>query len=154
MIDENGENLGEMETSDALKITRAKGLDLVEVAPKAKPPVCRIVELGKWKYEQAKKERKQRQAQKSSQSEVKGVRITFRASTHDLEMRARQADEFLEEGHMVRVEMLLRGREKGKKDFAKEKMREFFTMLSVPHKIQQDVKKGGRGLEAIIVKDK
>ena len=143
-----------METSDALKLALQKGLDLVEINAKARPPICKIVDYGKWKYEQEKGARLKRQQKKTVKSEVKGVRITFGAGEHDLAVRAKQATGFLEEGHMVRVEMKLRGREKGKKDLSKQRMYDFLTMLAVPVKIQQEPKKGGRGFEMLVIRDK
>lgn len=143
-----------METKKALALAESKGLDLVEVGAKSRPPICKIVDAGKWQYEQDKAARMKRQQKKTVKSEVKGVRITFGAGDHDLAIRAKQAREFLLEGHMVRVEMRLRGREKGKKDLAKERMHEFLTMIEVPVKIQQKPKKGGRGMEMLIIRDK
>lgn len=143
-----------MSIEDALRIAYEKGLDLIEVGPNARPPVCRIADIGKWKYEQAKRTRIQRREHKTVKSEVKGVRITFRASPHDLGLRAAQADTFLNEGHTVHIEMALRGREKGKVWFAKERMQNFLKMLTIPWRIQRDVHQGGRGLEMIIVRDK
>lgn len=143
-----------METGEALKLALQKGLDLVEVGAKSRPPICKIVDYGKWKYEQDKSARLKRQQSKTVKSEVKGIRITFGASEHDLGFRAKQAREFLDEGHMVRIEMRLRGREKGKKDFAKKRMHEFLTLVAVPVKIQQEPKKGGRGLEMLVIRDK
>ena len=154
VIGDQGENLGVMETDAALRLARERGLDLIEVGPNARPPVCRIIDFGKWKYEQAKRARQERQARPVVRSEVKGVRITFRASPHDMKMRAEQADEFLGAGHTVRVEMLLRGREKGKQWFARERMHEFLKLLTVPSRIQQDIRPGGRGIEMLIVRDK
>lgn len=139
-----------METQAALRLAQEKGLDLIEVAPDIKPPVCRITDLGKYKYEQEKKARAAKQ--KQHQSEVKGIRITLRAARHDLEIRARKTDEFLNEGHKVRVEMMLRGRERANREFAKGKFREFLELITVPFRIDQDVKPGGRGLEMAIVK--
>lgn len=143
-----------METAQALRVAHERGLDLVEVGPSARPPVCRIVDYGKWKYEQAKRTRTERQQHKKVKSEVKGVRITFGASTHDLKRQAELADEFLLEGHMVRIEMPLRGREKGKEWFARERMRAFLKMLAVPWRAQRDAQRGGRGLEIMVVRDK
>ncbi|MBI4134427.1 MAG: translation initiation factor IF-3 [Candidatus Terrybacteria bacterium] len=154
VIDEAGKNLGEMETPQALAIAQERGLDLIEVGPNARPPVCRIADSGKWRYEQAKRTRLERRERPTVRSEVKGVRITFRASPHDLKMRATQADDFLREGNPVRVEMIMRGREKGKQDFARGRMREFLEMIEVPWKIQQDIRPAGRGLEILIVRDK
>lgn len=143
-----------METSAALRIAQERGLDLIEVGPNARPPVCRISDYGKWKYEQAKKARLQRREHKTVKSEVKGVRITFRASPHDLGLRARQADAFLLEGHTIHIEMTLRGREKGKEWFAKERMGEFLKMITIPWRAQRDAQRGGRGIEMTIVRDK
>jgi len=154
VIGEDGENLGEMETAKALVLAKERGVDLVEIGPNSTPPVCRIIDYGKWKYEQEKTGRLKRQQHKTIKSEVKGVRITFGSGEHDLEVRAKQARKFLEEGHMVRVEMRLRGREKGKIDFAKGRTKEFLTMVGVPVKIQQEPRKGGRGLEMLILLDK
>lgn len=154
VIDEHGENLGEMDTNEALKLAKSRGLDLVEIGAKSNPPICKIVDYGKWKYEQDKGARLKRQRSKTVKSEVKGIRITFGAGEHDLGFRAKQAREFLEAGHMVRVEMRLRGREKGKIPFAKGRMHEFLTLVDIPVKIQQQPKKGGRGLEMLIIRDK
>lgn len=154
VIDENGANLGDMDTTQALQLAQERGLDLVEVGPNARPPVCRIVDYGKWKYEQAKRARTERQTHKAVKSEVKGVRITFRASTHDLKRQADLAAEFLSEGHTVHIEMPLRGREKGKEWFARERMRTFLDMLTVPWRAQQEARRGGRGLEMMVVRDK
>lgn len=137
-----------------MRLARERGLDLIEVGPNARPPICKIADYGKWKYEQAKRTRLQRREHKTVKSEVKGVRITFRASPHDLKMRAEQADEFLSEGHTVRVEMTLRGREKGKEWFARERMKTFLEMLTISWKVQQDIRRGGKGLEMTIVRDK
>ena len=152
VIDEQGQNLGEMNTDEAIRLAREKRLDLIEVSPDATPPVCRIVDIGKWKYEQAKKARAQRAHQK--QVELKGIRITMRASLHDLGTRARQAEKFLNGGDKVRVEMLLRGRERANQDFARQRFTEFTSLLAIPYKIEQDIKREPRGLSLIIVKGK
>jgi len=104
--------LGVISTTQALTRAHEQGLDLIEVAPDARPPVCHIANLGKWQYEQAKKTRLERKEGKHRQSETKGVRITMRASTHDLAFRARQADGFLKEGHKVRLELAMYGRDR------------------------------------------
>lgn len=143
-----------MPTERAIARAREQGLDLIEVAPQAQPPVCRIANFGKWQYEQNKKNREERQQGKHRQSETKGVRITMRASTHDLAFRARQADEFLKDGHKVRIEVFLRGREKARPQLARDRIRGFLDLLIVPWKIEQEARPGGKGVEAVIVKDK
>lgn len=139
-----------METADALRLAIQQGLDLIEVSPNAKPPVCRIMEYGKYKYEQEKKTRQTKQ--KQHQSEVKGIRITVRAARHDLEIRVRKLEEFLNEGHKVKIEMILRGREKAHRDFARKKFDAFLLLITVPYRMDQPIRSGGIGLETLIIK--
>lgn len=144
--------MGEINIDEAIRIAKGKGLDLMEVSPDSVPPVCRIVDIGKWKYEQAKKERVQRAHQK--QVEIKGVRISIRASLHDLGIRARQTEKFLNQGDKVRVEMILRGRERANETFARGRFGEFTSLLALNYKIEQDIKREPKGLSMIIVKGK
>lgn len=139
-----------METADALRLAQQAGLDLLEIGPDAKPPVCRIIEYGKFKYEQEKKARGSKQNQR--QSEVKGIRITLRAAKHDLDFRARQLETFLNEGHKVKIEMVLRGRERSLDAFSKEKFHAFLSSINVPYRLDHDIHRGGRGLEALVTK--
>lgn len=154
VIDADGTNLGTLPLTQALGRAREQGLDLIEVAPDAKPPVCRIANVGKWQYEQAKKARGERQAGKHKQSETKGVRITMRASTHDLAFRARQTDKFLNEGHKVRLEVAMFGREKGRPHLARERINEFLGLLITPWRMEQEPRRGDKGMETFIVKEK
>lgn len=150
MIDEAGENLGVMKKEDALALAQKKSLDLIEIAPMAQPPVVRIMSFDKFRYYQGKEERKQRQSQK--QKELKQVRISPRAALNDLQIKARRAEEFLKEGHKVEIGIFLRGREKGNKDWALQKMREFLKMITVSHEVTMDPRQGGRGFVAQITK--
>lgn len=150
VIDETGKNLGVMETYDAFRLAQERRLDLVEVGPNAKPPVCKLTDYGKFRYQLEKKGRAAKAKQK--QSEVKGVRITLRSAVHDLEIRARQAEEFLTEGNKVRIEMVLRGRERANRAFAFEKFRAFLALVRVSYRVEQEAKSGGRGLEMLVVK--
>ncbi len=104
----------------------------------------------KFRYEKDKEEKRMRQVQKPK--ELKEVRITPRAAKNDLQVRAKKADEFLEEGHKVTINLFLRGREKANKEWALQKMEEFFTMVSVPYQITMMPKPGGRGFIAQIMK--
>jgi translation initiation factor IF-3 len=98
-----------METRQALNLAREEGLDLVEVAPDAQPPVCRILDYGKFKYDQSKK---QREAKKKSHSaDVKGIRMRYGMDVHDFEYRSKDARRFLQEGDKVQVTLIFRGRE-------------------------------------------
>ena len=110
VIDDSGAQLGVMTPQDALQIARDRGLDLIEVAPNAQPPVCRIMDYGKHKYEQAKRERETRKRQKSS--EVRLIRVRNpQISQHDLDVKLRKLRELLGEGSKVRISLRFRGRE-------------------------------------------
>jgi|TARA_Y100000031_G_scaffold98799_1_gene108243 translation initiation factor IF-3 len=127
-----------------------KGLDLIEIAPQARPPVCRIMDHGKYQYQKSKEEKTQRSKQK--RTETKGVRISFRIGQHDLEFKAKQAEKFLEQGHKVKIELILRGREKGLIQVAKEKLIQFIELIPLETKIEQEIKKQHRGLGVVITK--
>lgn len=108
-------------------MAKEKNLDLAEVAPNANPPVCKILDYGKYQYHQKKVETKHRKMQKKT--EVKGVRIGFKTGDHDLAVKARQAEKFLKAGNTVKVSLIFRGREAIYKDLAKEKMNKFFERV-------------------------
>ena len=109
VIDENGEQLGVLPTLDALRVARERGLDLVEVAPTAAPPVCRLMDYGRYKYEQTKKERDARKH--ATKVELKEVRLRPKTDEHDIAFKTRAVQRFLEEGDKVKVTLLFRGRE-------------------------------------------
>jgi translation initiation factor IF-3 len=109
VIDDEGEQLGVMPTFKALALAQEKGLDLVEVAPTAVPPVCRILDYGQYKYELQKREREQKKKQKSQT--FKEVRLAVKIDVHDLKTKARRAAEFLDKGDRVKVTVRFRGRE-------------------------------------------
>lgn len=128
LVDEEGNMLGVVSTDEARAKARAAGLDLVEISPKAVPPVCKIIDYGKFQYEQKKKEKTQKKASKAQ--EIKGIRLSFRIGPGDLERQRNHAEEFLKDKHPVRIQMLLRGREKAHKDLAAEKLQAFIDSLS------------------------
>jgi translation initiation factor IF-3 len=109
VIDDEGQQLGVMLTSEALALAQQKGLDLVEVAPTAVPPVCRILDYGQYKYELQKREREQKRKQKSQA--FKEVRLAVKIDVHDLRTKSRRAAEFLDKGDRVKVTVRFRGRE-------------------------------------------
>lgn len=150
MIDETGKNLGVVKTEDALRIAKEKWLDLVEIAPNAKPPVAKIISFDKFRYQKEKEEKRQKQALRSR--ELKHVRITPRAALNDLQIKARMAEEFLKEGHKVEINLFLRGREKANKEWNFKKINEFLEMIKFPHEISMKPKTGGKGLVAQISK--
>jgi len=108
-VGEKGEQLGIMPLPQALDIARKRNLDLVEVAPTAMPPVCRLLDYGKYKYEQAKKERELRKSQRVSI--LREVRLRPKIGDHDFEAKARSVKKLLDQGDKVRVEVMFRGRE-------------------------------------------
>lgn len=109
LIDENGEQLGIMVVREGLRIAAERGLDLVEVAPTARPPVCRILDYGKYKYEQAKRDREARKKQKIM--DIKEVRMTPKIEGHDFQVKVRNAQKFLQDGDKVKATVRFRGRE-------------------------------------------
>jgi translation initiation factor IF-3 len=128
-------------------------MDLIQVTEKVEPPVCKIMEYGKYLYHQQKREKV---VKHHKAGEVKGIRLTFGISEHDMEVRAKQAEKFLKEGNNVRVELVLRGREKALTNFAREKINKFLAMLSkmIPVKVESQVKREFRGLTMIVSHDK
>lgn len=127
LIDENGEALGVLRTTDALALARERGYDLVEVSPKAEPPVCRLLDYGQFKYEKEKEARAQKAHAKKV--EVKGIRLSVKIGSHDEDIRKQKAIEFLEEGHKIKIELILRGREKAHTDIARQRIDGFIAKL-------------------------
>ncbi|MFH1308982.1 MAG: translation initiation factor IF-3 [Patescibacteria group bacterium] len=152
VIDEKGENLGIIDTSKALSIAKERLLDLVEISPTANPPVCKITDYGKYQYSEEKKQRKMKAKQKKF--ELKGIRIGFNTSSHDLETRVKQIEKFLKLGHKVRIEMRLKGRERGRKYIAKEKLDNFIETISLDVKKEEETKNNPRGIAITICLEK
>ena len=146
LIDENGKNLGIISLNKAIDIAKEKGLDLVEIAPHIKPPVCRIINYGKYLYQQSKK------TKSTKKDIVKGIRIGLRTASHDLNTKVKQAEKFLKKGYKVKIELRLRGRERIHKDLAYEKLKEFLSFISIDYTIQQEVKSQPFGVNVIIMK--
>lgn len=148
MVDEKGAQLGVMPPFEALEIARGKELDLVEVSPLANPPVCRIMDYGKFQYQQSKLERGNKAKQKKI--EVKGIRLGIRTDVHDREFKKNQAEKFLTKGDKVKIEILLRGREKAHQDLARTNLSNFIKTITIPHKIEQEIKRFPGGFNIII----
>ena len=141
-----------MDLQKALQEAKGRNLDLIQVTEKADPPVCKIMEYGKFIYQQQKKEKSAIKKQRGG--ELKGIRIGFNMAQHDLEVRAHQAEKFLKTGNKVRVEMRLRGREKALGNVAKEKISKFLEVLGTltAYKTERDLKREPRGFTMIISK--
>jgi translation initiation factor IF-3 len=140
VIGAQGEALGILPVEEAMKLAQTAEMDLVEVSPKAEPPVCKILDYGQFKY-QKEKEAKKRKSQ-SAEVDIKGVRLSVRIGTGDLQVRLKQALKFLEQGDKIRVELPLRGREKAHRDVAQQVMETFLEQVKTvyPVRIEQEIK--------------
>ena len=141
LIDEDGSQLGVVSIRDAIKLALEKGLDLVEVAQKADPPVCRIIDFGKFKYEQ--KQRIKAAKKKSSKSLLKELKFRPKIGKHDVDVRVKHARKFLLKGHKVRTVVRFRGREHSHPEIAVEILEKVFARLSDIGDIEESPKKEG-----------
>jgi translation initiation factor IF-3 len=149
VIDEEGKQLGVLSLSDAFKAAQEKKLDLIQISEKAIPPVCKLMEYGKYLYWEGKKAK---EATKHKGGETKGIRLTYNISQHDLETRVAQTKKFLEEGDRILLTMVLRGREKGMAQFATAKINQFLEILnqSIKIKIDRELKRDPRGFSVVL----
>jgi translation initiation factor IF-3 len=152
VIDEDGTQVGVLPTAEALEMARAKELNLVEVAPNAVPPVCKILDYGRFKYEEEKKERAAKKHQHTS--ELKELRLRPRTDEHDLQVRARAARKFLEEGHKVRLVVRFRGRESTHPEVARAQINHIAERLSDIAVVERAPEMEGRGMYAILARGK
>jgi len=150
LIDENGQQVGAVDTREAQYRANQAGLDLVEVSPLSRPPVCKIMDYGSYQYQQEKKERKQRAKQKKI--EVKGLRLSLKIGPHDLELRKNQAVKFLKKGDKVKVEMILRGRERAFISRANEIIEQFAESLTEVAVVEQHLTRQGGRLSMLLGK--
>ncbi len=148
VISEKGDKLGVMSPQEALARARAVDLDLVEMAPQERPPVCRIMDYGKFRYEQQKKEKEARKKQKTM--EVKEMRLGIFTEEHDLETKAKLVSKFLEGGDKVKISMRFRGREMGYVEKGKTTMLEFGKLFTEVGNIEKEPKLEGRNMSMII----
>lgn len=155
VIDENGVQIGAMPTAKALQMAEDAGLDLVEVNPVGKPPVVKIMDYGQFKYEKDKAVHRQKQQQKKV--DTKAVRLSARISKHDFEFRAKQGDKFLTQGNKLKIELVLKGRERQHPQKARELIEEFVAIIAQNEKLnlvrEQDLTvQGGRFTMVLINK--
>ena len=141
VVDENGNMLGEMGADQARTIARERGLDLVEVAPEARPPVCKILDYGKFKYEEKKKKAKAKTRQHVQ--ELKEVRMRPLTGAHDLQTKLKHAREFLEEGDKVLFTIRFRGREQAHKEIGREVMGKISKALEDIAKVEHAISQMG-----------
>jgi len=148
VIDEDGSQLGVMSARDAYEIALEKKLDLVKIAPQAVPPVCKIMDYGKFRYEQQKRDKEAKKKQK--QVTLKEVRLSLKIEQHDLETKLNNAKRFLEEGDKVKAALRMRGRELSNTDMARDVMAKFIEQLGENVVIERKPLMEGRSLVAII----
>lgn len=152
LIDEAGKPRGVVPTWQAIKMAQEVGLDLVEVNPQAKPPIAKIMDFGQFQYKQQKLLRAQKS--KAKKVDIKGVRISFKIGEHDKAVRLKQARRFLEDGHKVRIEMVLRGRERAHMDLAQQSMLKFLEELGPDIFVEVPFSKQGGRIFLQIAKQK
>ena len=148
VIDEDHKQLGVMETADALALAVHKGLDLVEIAPNQRPPVCRIMDFGKFKYEEKKKEQASRR--KQSQMQAKELRVRPGTGEHDLQTKVKKAREFLADGDKVLVCCLFRGRQMAHKEVGEQVINEVVKHLADVAKVEAGVRQEGRRMVLLL----
>jgi translation initiation factor IF-3 len=151
-VDDEGKQLGIMPPYEAIKIARERGLDLVEVSPTAAPPVCRIVNYGKYLYQQSKREHEARKNQRSI--ELKEVKFRPRTGVHDFETKRNQIAHFLEEGSKVKATIMFRGREMAHRNLGWEMMDRLFKDLGESVVVETRPRQEGPNLTAILAPKK
>lgn len=152
VIGQDGEQLGIMSAKEAYLMARDADLDLVKVAPGAKPPVCKIINYGKYRYEQARKEKEAKRKQRTI--EIKEIRLSPNIDTNDLNTKANQARKFLSKGDKVKVTLRFRGREMAHKNVGREVLNAFYEKLSDVSTIDKEAKMEGRSMIMFLTAEK
>jgi translation initiation factor IF-3 len=148
VVGDDGQQLGVLPTRDALAKAKELGLDLVEVSPTSRPPVCRIMDFGKYKYEQAKKAKLARKRQ--HQVVVKEIKMRPKIETHDYEFKKRHIEEFLTEGDKVKVTMMFRGREMAHTDLGRKLLEQLAADLAEVGKVEAPPRQEGRNMVLLL----
>ncbi|MGN0913763.1 MAG: translation initiation factor IF-3 [Alphaproteobacteria bacterium] len=152
MIDENGENRGIVSIREALQIADEAGLDLIEISPQAVPPVCKVLDYGKYKYEVQKRKNEAKKNQKVV--EIKELKLRPMIDTHDYEVKIKQAKKFLSQGNKVKFTMRYKGREMNANDMGKEVLNNILEDLEGLIKIDSEPKMEGRQMMMIVSPEK
>ncbi len=147
LIDESGKQVGVIPLSQALAIARERDLDLVEVAPQVAPPVCRLMDYGKYIYERAKREKEARKAQRV---EIKEIRLRPKTGHHDRNLKVKRIRDFLARGHKVKVRVLFRGRERSHPEIGREILERLAEELGDVANVEHHPKMDGRSMLMIL----
>ncbi len=152
VIDRAGANLGILPIANALRLAQEQEVDLVEINPKANPPVAQLIEFSHFKYQREKEAKKQKI--NAHVSDTKGVRLSIRIGSHDIETRRAQAAKFLERGDKVRAEIILRGREHAQTHLGFDIIKKFFALMekTIPLRVDQEITKQGNKITGIVAK--
>lgn len=144
VVGPEGENLGVLSLADAIKAAEGHGLDLIEISPKAKPPVAKIMDFGKFRYQTGRKAREVKA--KSHVTETKSVQVKIGTGEHDQQLKASRTAEWLEEGHRVKIDLFLWGRYKYMEEgFLKERLNRFLKIIPTEYKVADNIKKSPKG---------
>lgn len=144
VVGPEGENLGLLSIADALKAAESHNLDLIEISPKAKPPVAKIMDFGKFRYQAGRKASEMKA--KSHVTETKSVQVKIGTGDHDQQLKARRTAEWLEEGHRVKIDLFLWGRYKYMEEtFLKERLNRFLKIIPTEYKVADDIKRSPKG---------
>ena len=152
LIDANNENRGIVSIKEALRIAEDSGMDLIEISPQATPPVCKILDFGKYRYEQQKKKNEAKKNQKVV--EIKELKLRPVIETHDYEVKIKQAKKFLEQGNKVKFTMRFKGRELSANDMGQQIMKQIVDDLDMCSKVDSEMKLEGRQMTMILAPQK
>ena len=148
LISDDSEQLGIVSLEKALNISEEKGLDLVEIAPMAKPPVCKVMDFGKFLYEQQKKDKISKKKQHTVI--LKEIRMRPKTDTHDLEFKVKHARSFIEQKNKVKFTVQFRGREMAYKDFGRQLLERVKIMMEDVAKVESDIRSEGRFMNMVM----
>ena len=152
LIDANNENRGIVSIKEALAIAEEEGLDLIEISPQANPPVCKVLDFGKFRYEQQKRKAEAKKNQKVG--EIKELKLRPMIDTHDYEVKVKQATKFLEQGNKVKFTMRFKGRELSANDMGKQVLTKLMEDLENVSKVDSEMKLDGRQMTMILAPQK
>lgn len=151
VITEDGANLGVIPLSQAIREAQSRNLDLIEISPNAVPPVAKIMDYGKFQYDEKKKQKVAKS--KAQTSDLKNIQVKIGTGDHDLELKAKKASEWLKEGHRVKIDLFLIGRSKYMDfNFLKERLDRIFKLITVEYKVASAPLKGPKGITTIVEK--
>ena len=153
VIDQDGNNIGVISNEEAQRLARDAGLDLIEISASAIPPIAKIMDYGKFQYDENKKQKASKATVKTV--EIKSIQVKIGTGENDLNMKARRASEWLEEGHQVKAELFVSGRSKFlPEEFLNARLQKFLNLISVDYKVAVAIKRGPKGPVIVIEKKK